>query len=550
MLALLEQNPILLLFVVAAIGYPLGRVKVAGFSLGVAAVLFVGLGFGAIQSDLKLPEVIYQFGLVLFVYTIGLSSGPGFFAALRRRGLRDNAFVLAMLVAAGGLVALVGMLLRLTNPLVAGLFTGAFTNTPALAGALETLKATAPSNLSPDALERYLAQPVVAYSVAYPMGVIGVLLAIWASEKLWRIDHRKEAARVPELGGTREGLTHQSILVTAQELRSRPITQIARERGWPVLLGRYQHAGKQALVSPSTVLEPGDVISLIGSSETVGAVGLEIGEPSTEALELDRRSLDFRRMVVSNPGIAGMKLSNLHLPQQFGAIITRVGRGDLDLLPSGETVLELGDRVRIVCPPDRMRAVSGFLGDSYRAIAEIDVMTFGLGIALGLLVGSLPIPLPGGAIFKLGFAGGPLIVGLVLGALGRTGRVLWQLPHGANLTLRQLGLILFLAGVGTRSGYAFASTLASGAGLGLFVAGAILTALVAMSTLWVGYRLLGIPYSLLIGMLSGLQTQPAALGFSSERAENDLPNIGYATVYPMATIAKIVIAQLLLSLPR
>ena len=172
MLELLAQNPILLLFVVAAIGYPLGRIKIAGISLGVAAVLFAGLGIGSLSSEIKLPEVIYQFGLVLFVYTIGLSSGPGFFAALKRRGLRDNLFVVCLLIAAGGLVVLAKLLLGLPATLAAGLFTGAFTNTPALAGVLETIKATASSAN----LERLVAEPVVAYSVAYPMGVVAMLL--------------------------------------------------------------------------------------------------------------------------------------------------------------------------------------------------------------------------------------------------------------------------------------------------------------------------------------------------------------------------------------
>jgi putative transport protein len=543
-LELLAQNPILLLFVVAAIGYPLGRIKIAGISLGVAAVLFAGLGIGSLSSEIKLPEVIYQFGLVLFVYTIGLSSGPGFFAALKRRGLRDNLLVVGLLVAAGSLVVLAKLLLGLPATLTAGLFTGAFTNTPALAGVLETIKATA----NTANLERLIAEPVVAYSVAYPMGVVAMLLSIALLERLWRIDYALETKRVPHFAGTGDGLTHQSVVVTSQEFQDQPITQVAHARGWNVVLGRVQHAGSMSLVSPETKLEPGDVVSVIGHPSVVQEVTSAIGEPSSEALEADRRTMDFRRMVVSNPKIAGKKLAQLQLPQQFGALVTRVGRGDVDLLPSGNTVLELGDRVRIVSPAGRMSEVSSLLGDSYRAIAEIDVMTFGIGIALGLLLGSIPIPFPGGTSFKLGFAGGPLIVGLILGALGRTGPILWQLPHGANLTLRQLGLILFLAGVGTRSGYAFASTLSSGGGLALFLAGMAVTTIIAMMTLWIGYQILKIPFPLLTGLLAGLQTQPAVLGFASERAGNDLPNVGYATVYPVATISKIVIAQLLLTL--
>jgi putative transport protein len=211
-------------------------------------------------------------------------------------------------------------------------------------------------------------------------------------------------------------------------------------------------------------------------------------------------------------------------------------------------VLELGDRVRVLTHRERMDAVSGFFGDSYRALSEIDILTFSLGLALGLLLGIVPVPLPGGIVFRLGFAGGPLIMALILGALGRTGPMVWSLPYSANLTLRQIGLVLFLAGVGTRSGYAFVTTFAQGGGILLFAAGAGITCITALATLWVGHKLLKIPLSLLIGMLSGLQTQPAVLGFALEQTGNDLPNIGYATVYPIATIAKIFLAQLLLTL--
>jgi putative transport protein len=546
MLGLLEKSPLLLLFLVAAIGYPLGHLKLGGFSLGVSAVLFTGLIFGSLSSDMKLPEVVYQFGLVLFVYTIGLSSGPGFFAAMRRKGLRDNVFAVAVLFAAGAVVAVASLLLKFKPTSAAGLFAGALTNTPALAGVLETLKSIAPKAT----FEQMLAEPVVAYSVTYPIGVIGMLLAIGLFERFWKVDQRLEASKAPELKGSFEGITHQSVVVTSSDYQIKPITQIAKERGWHVVFGRYQHANGVTLVSPETRLEPGDVISLVGSPSEVEAVTNELGEPSLEALELNRSALDFRRVVVSSPKVAGKRLDQLELPQHFGAIITRVGRGDVDLLPNRELKLELGDRVRVVCPPSRMNEVSGFLGDSYRAISEIDIMTFSVGIALGLLLGAISVPLPGGSSLKLGIAGGPLIVGLILGALGRTGSVLWQLPHSANLTLRQLGVILFLAGVGTRSGYAFVSTFASGGGVLLFLVGAVVTCLTAFITLWVGYKILNISFPILTGMLAGIQTQPAVLAFANERAKNDLPNIGYSSVYPVAMIAKILIAQLLLTLLR
>jgi putative transport protein len=204
--------------------------------------------------------------------------------------------------------------------------------------------------------------------------------------------------------------------------------------------------------------------------------------------------------------------------------------------------------VRVLSKRDRLDALSAFFGDSYRALSEIDILSFSLGLALGLLLGALPIPLPGGVTIKLGQAGGPLIVALVLGAAVRTGPIVWSLPYNANLTLRQIGLVLFLAGIGTRAGYAFFSLLLQGQGWSLLLGGALITLLVALAALWIGYRVFKIPFGLLSGMLAGLQTQPAVLGFALEQAGNDLPNVGYAAVYPLATIAKIVLAQALLLL--
>jgi putative transport protein len=218
------------------------------------------------------------------------------------------------------------------------------------------------------------------------------------------------------------------------------------------------------------------------------------------------------------------------------------------MLPNGQTVLLPGDHVRVVAPHEKMEPLARFFGDSYRAISEIDILTFSLGLAMGLLLGMIPIPMPGGVTLRLGIAGGPLIVALLVGALGRTGPLVWTIPYSANLSLRQMGLIFFLAGIGTRSGYAFASTLTEGSGWVVFAAGAGVTCLTTLFTLWLGHRVLKIPMGLLLGITAGLQTQPAVLGFSLEQTNNDLPNVGYATVYPIAMIVKILLAQVLLIL--
>lgn len=548
MLGLLADNPLLLLFLVIAVGYPLGRLRVGGFSLGISSVLFTGLAFGALHPDLALPEIVYLLGLVLFVYTLGVAGGPGFFASFRRRGLRDNLLVLAMILLAAGLTFTAGRLFDLGPALTAGLFAGSLTNTPALAALLETLGRAAPAAASAGAAEGApLAGPVMAYSVAYPMGVIGMILAIYLLQRVFRVDYDAEAARLADLGASGEHLIARTARVTRPEAEGTAAGELAQRHHWRVLFVRLQRGGEMVLMEPGITLRRGDLVSLVGPDADVEAAINLLGEPSEDRLDFDRRQLDIRRIFVSRGDVAGKRLAHIALPRRFGALVTRVRRGDIDLLPDGETRLELGDRVRVVAPRERLDEVSRFFGDSYRAISEVDLLTFSIGLVLGLLLGRVPIPLPGLGDFRLGLAGGPLLVGLVLGALARTGPFLWQMPYSVNVTLRQAGIVLFLAGVGTRSGYAFASTFRQGGGLTIFLCGAAITCVTAFLTLWIGHRVLRIPMSLLAGMLGGLQTQPAVLTYAAEQTRNDLPNLGYATVYPVATIAKILLAQVLLA---
>lgn len=543
MVPLLIDNPLLLLFVVSAIGYLVGRIKIGGFKLGVAAVLFVGLGIGSLDPEMRLPDFVFQFGLMIFVYTVGLAGGPGFFAALRRKGLRDNLLVLGMIVMAAGMVVVAQAMFQLSPGQSAGLFSGSLTNTPALAAILQYITDT----VSAAGLDAAIAQPVVAYSVAYPMGVLGMILAIYVLQRLWRIDYAAEAHELRDLGVVGEEIENQTVVVR-RDLGGIPVSELMKSADLRrVLFGRLQRGDHQTVVDGRTILAPGDLVSVVGPTDEVAGVVGYLGDPSDLKLMLDRKEIDFRRIFVSSHETVGRRITDLRLSERFGAIITRVRRGDVDLLADHQMVLQPGDRVRVVAPSGNMTAVTKFFGDSYRALSEIDVGVFGLGIALGLLIGLVPIPLPGGTTFKLGLAGGPLVVGLVVGALGRTGPIEWQLPYNANLTLRQAGVILFFAGVGTRAGYGFASTFANG-GVAIFVAGAVITCVTAVGTLVIGHKVLKIPMSLLSGMLAGLQTQPGVLTFASEQADTELPNLGYATVYPVATIGKILIAQLLLTL--
>lgn len=537
MVELLHESPLLLLFAVASTGYLAGRVRVLGVSLGVAAVLFVGLGASALDPRLQLPEIVPQLGLTLFVYTIGLASGPGFFSAFRKRGLRDAALVAGTLLLGALLAGGASVAFGFSGPVAAGAFAGALTNTPALAGVLHYLREVS----SGAAGQAALAAPVVGYSVAYPGGVLGSIAGIVVAERLAR---RAEDAPPPSQSGEPRPITTHTVRVTHPDAIGKPAEAFVKRAGWDILIGRVRRGGRLMLCDELTVLEEGDLIALVGPEVEVAAAMRGLGEPSSEALELDRSVFDYRRVFVTSSKVIGRTVGELDLSRRFGAIVTRVRRGDAEMLASDDLVLEAGDRVRVVAPRERLDEISAFFGDSYRAIAEIDVLTFGLGAALGIAIGEIPLPLPGGIPFRLGAAGGPLIAGLVLGRLGRTGPLTWSMPYSANLTLRQLGLVLFLAGVGTRSGGTFASTIAQGGALPLFGLGAAITVSVALAIVLAGLRL-RVPPVVLAGMIAGIHTQPATLHFACDRTRSDAPNVGYAAVFPLATIAKIVLAQLL-----
>ncbi|NWJ47730.1 MAG: transporter [Chloroflexi bacterium] len=544
MIQLLIDNPLLLLALVAAIGYPLGQIKVGGSSLGVAAVLFVGIAFGALDPNVKLPEIVYQLGLILFVYTVGLTSGPGFFASFRRSGFRDNLMVGTMLLLAAIMAFGANKIFEMKATITAGLYAGSLTNTPALAGALEYIKTSAPK----DSVEQMLAEPVVSYSVAYPMGVIGMIVVIYILQKVWKIDYAKESRAHKEFGNSGEKLINLTVLVQNPEVGSYPVQGLIRKYRWEVVLSRIKHENRLSLVGGKTQMLPGDLVSIIGTEEDVKLAANWLGVISDEQIDMDRSELDFRRMFVSNRQVVGHTIRSLRLHEKVGAILTRIRRGDVEFLAQGDTVLELGDRVRVVAPPKRMAEVGKILGDSYHALSEIDIMSFSLGLALGLLVGAIPIPLPGGITFKLGNAGGPLIVALILGKIHHTGRIVWDLPYSANLLVRQLGLVFFLAAIGTRAGYPFVSTFTKGGGVLIFLIGIVITVTMALLTLFIGHKVFKIPMGVMLGILAGLQTQPAVLGFALEQTKNDLPNIGYSTVYPVAIISKILFTQILLTL--
>ena len=310
----LVEQPLLLLFMVAAIGYAIGEIRIKGTGLGVAAVLFVGLFFGALDVRLTLPPVIVSLGLVLFVYTVGLASGPGFFASFSRSGLRDNLMVIVMLVAAAGIVIVEHFMFGFKPSISAGIFTGALTNTPALAQVASYITHTAP----PDIAKVAAAEPVVGYSVSYPMGVIGPMIAIVVMRRLWLVDYRKDAERVRDMFPVEQEIYNRTVRVTNNTMTGVPLSALAPQKDWKVIFGRMKRGGALDLVTGDTLLQSGDLVSVIGTPEDVDAVVTQLGEPAQEQLDLDRSAYDFRRVFMSNRELVGKKLADLDLPLRFG----------------------------------------------------------------------------------------------------------------------------------------------------------------------------------------------------------------------------------------
>lgn len=540
MVDLLSESSLLLLFVVLAVGAPLGKIKIAGINLGIASILFTGLAFGALSPDIKLPAIVYELGLVLFIYCIGISSGEQFFGNLKKKGWQVNLLALGTVVFALLLVCLGGYVSAIKYSYLAGIFSGGLTNTPALAASIEFIKGVAPL----ESIESTLSEPVVAYSVCYPMGVIGTILAIILFQKLFKTSLKTDADIT-----NAEKLTNATVLITNENLGGETIRNIKIRYGLRVVFGRIKQRSVSSLVLDSVVPQPGDLMTVVGKPAEVEKAITALGKRSEIHLEMDHQQLDIRRVFVSNHEIIGQSLKDLNLPHTMGIIITRIRRGDRDILPNARTTLHFGDRVRILTGRNELASASNFFGDSYAAQSEIDILTLGLGVAAGFFLGMLPIPIPGGITVKLGIAGGPLIIALLLGAINRVGKLVFVMPYSANHTIQQLGLVLFLAGIGTRSGFSFRETITQrGDALTFFLFGAALTLTVAFVFLFFGHRFLKIPFPRLAGMLSGLQTQPAVLAFVNEQANSEQPNIGYSTVYPIATLAKIIFAQVLLTI--
>ncbi len=546
LISFFADNPLLLLFVIIGLGYLIGSIRIFGFSLGVAAVLFTGIAFGALDKRLAVPDSIYIIGLVLFVYAIGLQSGPSFFASFQKRGFKINLIAVLLISVGAAFVVVLWRVFGFSAATTAGLFCGALTSTPALAATVETVKSVA-HVVAPSSADALMNSSVVAYGLAYPFGVLGVILWFYIFTKIFKIDFAKEEAQRQKDAGT-DSISAQTFVVTNPAIIGKKIEEAMEPLVQPgFVLSRIQKGQDIGIVSPETILEHGDQIVAVGTGQSLERARLLFGERAQEHLAEENDGIEYRRIFVSNPSVIGKQIYELHLEKEFGAAITRLRRGDVDFVPSPDTILEMGDRIRVVTRHDNLGRITKYFGDSMKAISETDFLSISLGIVIGVFVGMIPFPLPNGMTFKLGFAGGPLVTALVLGKLERTGKIIWVLPFNANLVLRQIGMVFFLAGIGTKAGFGFGAILKSG-GWELVAGGALLTTLVVVLAILVAYKYLKLPMSAVMGMVSGMNTQSACLAYANQHAQNELPNVWYAAVYPASMITKIILAQLLVSI--
>lgn len=530
---LASDNPLLLLFTLVGLGSVVGALRWRGFALGPAAVLFIALAFSAYDERLKLAPVVGQLGLALFAYTIGVAAGPSFFTTLRSGG-RSLILAVSVLIAAAGLTLGFGYALGLRGPILSGVYAGSLTNTPALAASLEQLKS---------------ATPTVGYSVTYLFGVLGMLIAAAVSLRSRVPDAATESPAAPSSDGVPQ-LEQRTLRVDVEGLPS--LVALEDRYANKVVFSRVMHGdipGHAGTVEvASDVVNPvvGDILTVVGDAEVVEQVVADLGHASSVPLVLDRSQLDFRRVTVSNREVAGHSLEQLRLARRFGATATRVRRGDVDLLATDDLVLNLGDRVRVVARREQMGAVADFLGDSERSASDVNPIGLALGLTLGVLAGLLTFPMPHNGTFALGVAGGPLLVGLVLGKLGRTGKVLWTIPFHASGAVNQLGMLLFLAYAGSNAGHALSQAVSTNEGPRLLAVGIGVTGVTAAAMLFLGPRLAHVTGPRLAGQIAAIETQPAVLAYANERSHGDpRVNLGYALVYPVAMIVKVILAPII-----
>lgn len=533
---------IFILGLVVAIGLAFGSVRIYGIKLGVAGVLFSGILFGHFKWTIhpELLDFVREFGLVLFVYTIGMQVGPGFFSAFKRSGLTYNLMAAFVVIFGAVIAVLLSIFADVPLPAAVGLFAGATTNTPSLAAAQQALKDI--PQLAPEMARL----PGVAYAMAYPFGILGIILTMLLIRMVFRISTKQEADDFLKLHqNSGNALAVIDLRVENPNLDGIPVSKIPNAGKEGVVISRIQHAGQIQPVLSDTVVEFGDILRAVGPKEELDELKLIVGSEA----KMDTRASSpvvSKRVIVTHKEMAGKSIRELDVRNRYEVTITRIHRAQFELPVHSDMELQYADTLIVVGDEEDIRRFSKDVGDSPKALEHTELISVFVGIALGVLVGIWPIHFAGmPAPLKLGLAGGPLMVAILLGRIGRIGKMIWYMPISANYMLREFGISLFLACVGLRSGDQFIETLTRGSGLYWMACASLITVLpILIVGLFARIRL-KMNYLTLCGLLSGSMTDPPALAFANQIAPSDAQVISYASVYPLVMILRVVSAQLI-----
>jgi putative transport protein len=530
-------NTVLLYAIIISIGVFLGKFKIRGISLGITWVLFVGIFAGHLGLQIEPNTLLFikDFGLILFVFCIGLQVGPSFFSSFKKGGITLNMLAMGIvflnIIVALGLYFLDG---SIELPMMVGVLFGAVTNTPGLGAANEAL-----SQLN------YSGDPIsLGYACAYPLGIAGAILAIIAIRYICRINIDKEEKYLKTHDKDNESLTVLRLEICNEAITAKPLKEITKLTKLHFICSRICQQGVMSKPDADTILHIGDYVTIVCKEDDVDAITAFIGKKSDYNWDNENSPMISRRILITRPEINGKKLKDLHLSNIYNIIVTRVNRSGVDLFADPNLELQIGDRVMVVGKKDSIDHIAKTLGNELKKLDTPNIITIFVGIFLGILVGSIPLKFPGMPTpVKLGLAGGPLIIAILIGRFGHKLKLVTYTTVSANLMLREIGIALFLASVGIDAGDSFLHTIVEGDGL-LYVAyGAIITIIPILIIGILGRYVYHINYYSLMGLISGSTTNPAALAYSSQTAGNDKPAVAYSTVYPLTMFLRIISGQ-------
>lgn len=530
-------STVLYLCLTAVAGVMAGKIEIKGVGIGVAGVLFCGIlitHFGA-PVDVHVLHFVRDFGLILFVYGIGLNMGPRFFSSFKKDGLRLNLLSAGVVLGGFGIACLIYKLAELPPSVVVGVMCGAVTNTPSLGAAQQILAEQGAETV---------ADTGMAYAVAYPFGIMGVIIAMMLIRKLYRIDAAAEARNYSEaLANSEAKLYSVEITVVNPGLFGRSIKYVKQVMNGELAVSRIIRKGEVMVATDSETVCEGDIICGVSAQNLMGNLELKIGKVEIARDREISGLLGMANVLMTNKKIAGKTIEQVGIYRRYPANVTRIFRNGIKILPTLETTLELGDTVRVVGKREILNEVRKELGDSVSELAKPNIVSIFLGIFVGIVVGSVPIFIPGIPVpAKLGLAGGPLLIAILLGFKGRIAKLSFYMTPGANMFMREFGIILFLSSVGLLSGSKFIDTLAHG-GWQWIIYGTAIT-FIPVAVTGVLARMMKINYLKICGLLSGAMTDPPALEFANSMAPVQAQATAYAAVYPLTMFLRVLIAQI------